>query len=91
MPKVTVEIHIDSQGFTWQFYNADHHLLTEWTMKRDPQGGFHGTQKGDITDALTKVEKGLGLDLLPLIKEFEYDDFSTDPCDVCNGLRDLEE
>jgi len=90
MSKVTAEIHIDSKGFTWQFYNDDHHLLVEWSMKRNKQGGFTGTQEGDITDALTKAEKEYNIDLRPLIGQFAYEDFLTNPGDVCDGLRALE-
>jgi hypothetical protein len=90
----TVEIHIDSRGLTWQFYNEDHHLLAEWSMKRDPKGGFRGTQKGEITDALWKAQKDFidpGYDLTPLIERLEDDQESTNLCDVCDGLQELED
>jgi len=87
----TAELHIDSKGFTWQFYNEDHHLLVEWSMKRDQQGGFRGTQKGEITDLLRLAQETQGQEFEALIERMEVDQEGTNPCDICDGLRDLEE
>jgi len=91
---MTIELYIDRQGFTWKFYTKDHHLLAEWSMKEDPKGGFRGTKKGDVADALRKAQEDHPDSeywLEPLIVAFEEQDIDdTMACDVCRALNECE-
>ena len=87
---ITVELHIDSKGFTWEVYDQQHTRLASWSMKRDPKGGFRGTSKGTVGDVLTKINSP-DLYLEPLINVFEEECDFPGPDDISTALAYMED
>ena len=88
---ITAELHIDSKGFTWEFYDKDHVRIADWTMKKDPKGGFRGIVKGGVSDALTNSGRSDELFLDPLIELFEEESDFPSPDDVVMALHQMED
>jgi len=89
MTGVTVELHIDSKGFTWQFYNKDHIRIAEWSMKHNPKGGYRSTAEGGVSEALA-ASNYYDSPIDPLMELFEAMNDLPSPGHVSDVLRAME-